>query len=65
MQGKGNVVRQAFALIDADVSVIADGDGTYDASATPQLVRLLIDDELDMVVGARRETDPAHRSDCG
>ena len=57
MQGKGNVVRQAFALIDADVYVIADGDGTYDASAAPKLVRVLIDDELDMVVGARRETN--------
>ena len=57
MQGKGNVVRQAFALIDADVYVIADGDGTYDASAAPKLVRLLIEDELDMVVGARRETN--------
>lgn len=58
LQGKGNVIRQAFALIDADIYVIADGDGTYDATAAPALVRALIDGEFDMVVGARKERDP-------
>jgi glycosyltransferase involved in cell wall biosynthesis len=54
-QGKGNVTRRMFADIDADIYVIADGDGTYDAGAAPQLVSRLIDEQLDMVVGARRE----------
>ena len=58
MQGKGNVIRQAFALLDADIYLIADGDGTYDARSAPELVRRLVVDELDMVVGARRSSDP-------
>jgi glycosyltransferase involved in cell wall biosynthesis len=54
MQGKGNVVRRMFADIDADIYVMADGDATYDAAAAPELVRRLIDEQLDMVVGARK-----------
>ncbi len=54
-QGKGNVVRQMFADIDADIYLMADGDGTYDASAAPLLVNTLIDDHLDMVVGTRKD----------
>lgn len=54
MQGKGHVVRRMFADIEADVYVMADGDSTYDAAAAPELVRRLVDEQLDMVVGARR-----------
>ncbi len=57
-QGKGNVMRRAFAEIDADVYVTADGDGTYDAARAPEMVRLLVEDRLDMVVGVRRDTAP-------
>jgi glycosyltransferase involved in cell wall biosynthesis len=57
MRGKGNVVRYAFAAIEADVYVIADGDGTYDASRAPELVNLLLDDMLDMVVATRDHGD--------
>jgi hypothetical protein len=42
-----------FADVDADVYVLADGDGTYDALAAPMMVRRLVDDRLDMVVGTR------------
>lgn len=59
MQGKGNVVRRAFADVDADVYVLADGDGTYDAAAAPALVARLIHDGLDMVVGLRSTTEQA------
>jgi glycosyltransferase involved in cell wall biosynthesis len=52
-QGKGNVVRRMFADIDADVYVLVDGDGTYDAADAPAFVARLIDEDLDMVVGAR------------
>ena len=52
-RGKGNVVCRMFADVDADVYVMADGDGTYDASAAPRMVRLLVDENLDMVVGRR------------
>ena len=62
MQGKGHVVRRMFADVEADVYVMADGDATYDAAAAPELVRLLADDRLDMVVGARRsEIEQAYR----
>ncbi|MEO8142362.1 MAG: glycosyltransferase family 2 protein [Sphingomicrobium sp.] len=53
MQGKGNVVRRMFADVDADIYIMADGDLTYDPAAAPAMVRLLIDDQLDMVVGTR------------
>lgn len=62
MQGKGNVVRRMFADIEADIYVMADGDATYEAAAAPGLVQLLVDDNLDMVVGARRsEVEAAYR----
>ena len=53
-QGKGNVVRQMFADIDADIYVMADGDGTYDAQAAPHLIETLFSERADMVVGVRR-----------
>jgi glycosyltransferase involved in cell wall biosynthesis len=62
-RGKGNAVRRAFAAIDADVYVIADGDGTYDAARAPELIATLQAEHLDMVVGARRKTaDEAFRA---
>lgn len=53
LQGKGNVVRRMFADVDADIYVMADGDGTYDAAVAPQLVRHLVEQRLDMLVGRR------------
>lgn len=53
-QGKGNVVRQMFADIDSDIYLMADGDGTYDATAAPGLIDTLLANRLDMVVGTRR-----------
>lgn len=65
-QGKGHVVRRAFADVDADVYVLVDGDGTYDAAAAPAMVDLLLRDQLDMVNGARQDQAaaayrPGHR----
>ena len=51
--GKGNVMRRMFSDIDADVYVLVDGDDTYDAPAAPNMVRMLLDRQLDMVNGAR------------
>lgn len=56
LQGKGNVVRRMFADVEADVYVLVDGDDTYHAASAPALVRLLIDDQLDMVNGKRVST---------
>ncbi|PLX36546.1 MAG: glycosyl transferase [Hyphomicrobiales bacterium] len=52
-QGKGNVVRRMFADIDADIFVLADGDGTYEPAAAAQLINRMVQDNLDMVVGTR------------
>lgn len=53
-QGKGCVVRRMFADIDADVYLMADGDLTYDPDSAPEMVRLVLAEQLDMVVGTRR-----------
>lgn len=66
-QGKGNVVRRMFADIEADIYVMSDGDETYDIKKTPLLVKELRENNLDMVIGSRKEVDLAayrvgHRS---
>ena len=61
-QGKGHVVRRMFADVDADVYVMADGDLTYDPKAAPEMVRMLVEEQLDMVVGTRQhEVAEAYR----
>src|SRR5688500_17674504 len=61
-QGKGHVVRRMFADIDADIYVMADGDLTYDPKAAPQMVRMLVEEQYDMVVGTRQhEAADAYR----
>ncbi|ACK68302.1 glycosyl transferase family 2 [Rippkaea orientalis PCC 8801] len=51
--GKGNVVRRMFADIEADVYILIDGDNTYEVDAIGRLLNQLLDNNLDMVVGAR------------
>jgi glycosyltransferase involved in cell wall biosynthesis len=61
-QGKGNVVRRMFADVDADVYIMADGDLTYDPRAAQTMVEMLLDEQLDMVVGTRKhEQKDAYR----
>ncbi|WP_392971536.1 glycosyltransferase family 2 protein [Streptomyces sp. LN245] len=61
-KGKGNVIRRAFADIEADALLIIDGDDTYDASRAREMVDLLFEGPYDQVVGARRESvDTAYR----
>ena len=65
-QGKGFVVRRMFADIDADIYVMCDADETYEAEAAPAMVKKLIDEGLDMVVGSRTHAEagayrPAHK----
>ncbi|MFQ5562191.1 MAG: glycosyltransferase [Parvularculaceae bacterium] len=59
LKGKGNALRRAFADINADIFVIADGDGTYDAASAPKMIETMLADTLDMVVGVR-----AHKEDA-
>jgi glycosyltransferase involved in cell wall biosynthesis len=58
-QGKGNVVRRMFADVDADVYVMADGDGTYEPTQAPVMIAKLLAEGLDMVVGVREHQDSA------
>jgi len=55
-RGKGNAVRRGFSDVEADIYIIADGDGTYDTDRAVEMVAKLKDDRLDMVVGIRRDT---------
>lgn len=52
-QGKGNVVRQMMRDIDADYYIMVDGDDTYPAEVAPELLKPLIENNADMVVGDR------------
>lgn len=65
-QGKGHVIRRAFADIEADFYLIVDGDGTYDAASAPAMLRLLRERHLDMVTATRASSAqgayrPGHR----
>ncbi|MEP3435287.1 MAG: glycosyltransferase [Hoeflea sp.] len=61
-QGKGHVVRRMFSDIEADIFLMADGDGTYSPADGPELIRTLVSERCDMVVGTRRGvTDDAGR----
>jgi hypothetical protein len=52
-QGKGHVVRRMFSDVEADLYLLADGDGTYDAASAPKMIAKLCAEYLDMVVGCR------------
>ncbi|MCC2680788.1 MAG: glycosyl transferase [Nitrosospira multiformis] len=56
-QGKGFVVRRMFADIEADAYVLIDGDDTYDASAAPGLLNVLLQNGLDMITVTRKDND--------
>src|SRR5215469_16837192 len=53
LRGKGSVVRRMFADIEADIYVLVDGDGTYDAASAPRLIDALVRESLDLVSGVR------------
>jgi glycosyltransferase involved in cell wall biosynthesis len=58
-KGKGNVVRRAFADVEADVYVLIDGDDTYEAARAAELVRILLSGPYDHVVGVRKHSNVA------
>lgn len=61
-QGKGHVVRRMFADVDADIYIMADGDATYEAAAAPAMIGMMLAENFDMVVGARKtEVEAAYR----
>ncbi|WP_330251219.1 glycosyltransferase [Nocardia sp. NBC_00565] len=58
-KGKGNVVRRAFADIEADIYLMIDGDDTYEASAAPLMIKTLLDGPYDHVLGVRKQDEGA------
>lgn len=53
MQGKGNVIRRMFRDIDAECYVMTDGDDTYPAENAQEMANLVLEKNVDMVVGDR------------
>lgn len=52
-QGKGNVVRSMFRDIDADCYIMVDGDDTYPAESAMEFEKLVLEKNVDMVIGDR------------
>ena len=52
-QGKGNVIRRMFREIDAECYLMIDGDDTYPLESAPEMVKLVLERNSDMVVGDR------------
>ncbi|MDR0677869.1 MAG: glycosyltransferase family 2 protein [Holosporaceae bacterium] len=55
IRGKGNVVRRMFSDIDADIYIMVDGDSTYAPEDSKKMIKVLLDENVDMVVAVRRE----------
>ena len=52
-QGKGNVIRRMFREIDAQCYIMIDGDDTYPAEMGREMTDLVLERNVDMVVGDR------------
>ena len=52
-QGKGNVIRTMFREVEADIYVMVDGDDTYPAESAKEMVKAVLEEDVDMVVGDR------------
>jgi len=52
-KGKGAAVRQAFELIDSDIIVMIDGDGTYLPTEVQRLIEPIERGEAEHVIGNR------------
>ena len=52
-QGKGNVIRRMFREIDAQAYIMVDGDDTYPADCAREMVDLVLNKQVDMVIGDR------------
>ena len=55
-QGKGNVIRSMFRQINADCYVMVDGDDTYPAEHVHDMIKAVLEEGCDMVIGDRLST---------
>jgi dolichol-phosphate mannosyltransferase len=51
--GKGNGVKQALEEIDSEIYVMIDGDGTYEPEELDKIVKPLVNDRAEHVIGRR------------
>ena len=52
-RGYGRAYKTGFNEARGDIIVTLDGDGSYPSEYMPQLIKFLIENELDMVIGQR------------
>jgi len=52
-QGKGYVITAMFEKVEADLYVMVDGDDTYPAETVHDLIRPIVEKDVDMTVGTR------------
>ncbi len=60
-QGKGAVIADAFALIDADIYIMIDADLQYDTKILPQALQTFNAQSLDMLNISRKAAAGTHR----
>lgn len=59
VKGYGSAYKAGFAAVETDLVSTADADGTYPVERIPELVRLLLDDDLDFISARRIPDDHA------
>ncbi|OEC86077.1 MULTISPECIES: glycosyltransferase family 2 protein [Methanobacterium] len=52
-QGKGNAIRKGFEKVNSDYVVMMDADNTYDPKDASNLIKRLVEDKADLVLGSR------------
>jgi len=52
-KGKGIAIREIFERIDSDIYVLVDGDDTYPAEKLDMLLKPVLENRADMVIGTR------------
>jgi len=63
-QGKGYALRKLFN-IESDIFVMVDGDNTYPSDKVKELIKPIIENKADMVIGARRRFNSGFLRDIG
>jgi len=63
-QGKGYALRKLFD-IESDIFVIVDGDNTYPSNKVKELIKPIIENKADIVIGARKRFNSGFFRDAG
>ena len=56
-RGKGYIIQRIFEGVEADIYVLVDGDNTYSPADVHRIIKPLLEDEADMVIGRRIYVD--------